>query len=230
MALATDGPDHGPRWPNAQNGYHAPITNPLRLTQISVTFSEIFEKAPGASRSAASPFTRCRGSRSSPHPVQEPATPFGHLQTRRAGAARLVRRAPSTSPSTSRCPASATAPATPRSIDRGARRGSPRPPAHQSVAHSGAIILLDDAGWIEAFLSWGLNLEAAGRMWRMPDAIRFYDDLGGLAGPLRVPNLRGHIRVTNLVKWEMDATNPMVISRSVNSPQHPHRRAVSARW
>ena len=60
-------------------------------------------------------------------------------------------------------------------------------------AHYGAIILLDEEGRIEDFLSSGLNAEEAGLMWNMPDAMRFFDYLGGIEVPLRVPDLLGHI-------------------------------------
>ena len=65
-------------------------------------------------------------------------------------------------------------------------------------ARYGAIILLDEAGRIEDFLSSGLNAEEAGLMWSMPDAMRFFDYLGGIEAPLRVPDLLGHIREQGL--------------------------------
>ena len=65
-------------------------------------------------------------------------------------------------------------------------------------ARYGAIILLDEAGQIDDFLSSGLNAEEAGLMWDMPDAMRFFDYLGGIEEPLRVPDLLGHIREQGL--------------------------------
>ncbi len=65
-------------------------------------------------------------------------------------------------------------------------------------ASYGAIILLDESGQIEDFLSSGLDAEEAGLMWDMPDAMRFFDYLGGMDAPLRVPDLLGHIREQGL--------------------------------
>ena len=65
-------------------------------------------------------------------------------------------------------------------------------------ASYGAIILLDEAGQIEDFLSSGLSLEEAGRMWDMTDAMRFFEYLGGIEEPLRVPDLLAHIREQGL--------------------------------
>ena len=65
-------------------------------------------------------------------------------------------------------------------------------------ASYGAIILLDESGQIEDFLSSGLSPEEAGLMWDMPDAMRFFDYLGGMDAPLRVPDLLGHIREQGL--------------------------------
>ena len=65
-------------------------------------------------------------------------------------------------------------------------------------ARYGAIILLDESGQIEDFLSSGLSPEEARRMWDMPDAMRFFDHLGGMTGPLRIPDLLGHIREQGL--------------------------------
>ncbi len=61
-------------------------------------------------------------------------------------------------------------------------------------ASFGAIILLDESGQIEDLLSSGLDAEEAGLMWDMPDAMRFFNYLGGMGAPLQVPDLLGHIR------------------------------------
>ncbi|MYC05632.1 MAG: response regulator [Chloroflexi bacterium] len=62
----------------------------------------------------------------------------------------------------------------------------------------GAIVLLDDTGMIEDFLSSGLSVEEANGMWSMPDAIRFLDYLGRIEDPLRVPDFICHLREQGL--------------------------------
>ena len=60
-------------------------------------------------------------------------------------------------------------------------------------ASYGAFVLLDDSGEIEDFLSSGLTAEEAQRMWSLADGIRFFELLSRTEGPLRLPDLLGHI-------------------------------------
>ena len=57
-------------------------------------------------------------------------------------------------------------------------------------ARYGVIILLDDSGGIRDFLSSGMTAEEAGQLWDLPDGMRIFQYLGGISGPLRVPDLR----------------------------------------
>ena len=65
-------------------------------------------------------------------------------------------------------------------------------------AHYGVITLLDEAGRAEDFLASGMTSEEAEGMWRVPDGLRFFEYLSGLAGPLRVESLTGHLRSQGL--------------------------------
>ena len=60
-------------------------------------------------------------------------------------------------------------------------------------ARYGAIILLDDAGQAEAVLASGLTLGETERLWKVPDAAWFFERLGRIPGPLRVPDLPGYL-------------------------------------
>lgn len=62
----------------------------------------------------------------------------------------------------------------------------------------GAIVLLDDTGMIEDFLSSGLSVEEANGMWSMPDTMRFLDYLGRIEDPLGVPDFMCHLREQGL--------------------------------
>ena len=65
-------------------------------------------------------------------------------------------------------------------------------------ARYGVITLVDEDGRVEDFLTSGLDADQAQRLAEMPDAISFYEYLGGITGPLRVPDLPGHMRELGL--------------------------------
>ncbi len=65
-------------------------------------------------------------------------------------------------------------------------------------ASYGALVLLDDSGTIEDFLSSGLTAEQAQQMWALPDGMQFFEYLGRTEEPLRLPDLLGHIRSQGL--------------------------------
>ena len=67
-----------------------------------------------------------------------------------------------------------------------------------TAARYGVITLLDDAGQLQDFLSSGMTGEEAGRLWDLPDGMRLFEYLGGISGPLRLPDLLGHIRSMGL--------------------------------
>ena len=60
-------------------------------------------------------------------------------------------------------------------------------------ARYGAIILLDDGARAENVLSSGLTPEEAERLWKVPDATWFFERLGSIPGPLRLPDLMGYL-------------------------------------
>ncbi len=65
-------------------------------------------------------------------------------------------------------------------------------------AHYGVITLLDDTGRAADFLASGMTAEEAEGIWSVPNGLRFFEYLGGLAGPLRVESLTGHLRSQGL--------------------------------
>ena len=65
-------------------------------------------------------------------------------------------------------------------------------------ARYGVIILLDDAGQPEGFLASGLTPEEAERLWNVPQAAWFFEHLGRIPAPLRVPDLLAQLRAQGL--------------------------------
>ena len=65
-------------------------------------------------------------------------------------------------------------------------------------ASYGAFVLMDDSGEIEDFLSSGLTEEQSQMMWSLTDGIRFFELLSRTEGPLRLPDLLGHVRSQGL--------------------------------
>ncbi|MDE2842976.1 MAG: response regulator [Chloroflexota bacterium] len=60
-------------------------------------------------------------------------------------------------------------------------------------ARYGVIVLHDGAGVAAEFLSSGMTAEETGRLWTAPGWAQHFQYLAGLAGPLRVPDLPGHL-------------------------------------
>ena len=75
-------------------------------------------------------------------------------------------------------------------------------------ARYGAIILLDEEGQAEDVLSSGLTPEEAERLWKVPDAAWFFEHLGRIPEPLRLPDLPG---------YSMPRTNSIAVSRAHSS-------------
>ena len=67
-------------------------------------------------------------------------------------------------------------------------------------ARYGAIILLDDSGQAEDVLSSGLTPEEAERLWKVPEAAWFFEHLGQIPGPLRLPDLPGYLASQGLAE------------------------------
>ena len=60
-------------------------------------------------------------------------------------------------------------------------------------ARYGVIVLHDDTGAAEEFLSSGMTPEETQRLWQIPDWPRHFQYLAALPGPLRIPDLLGHL-------------------------------------
>ena len=67
-----------------------------------------------------------------------------------------------------------------------------------TAARYGVITLLDDSGGVQDFLSSGMTGEEASQLWDLPDGLRLFEYLGSISGPLRLPDLLGHIRSMGL--------------------------------
>ena len=65
-------------------------------------------------------------------------------------------------------------------------------------ADYGVLTLLDDAGLVPDFLASGMTADEAQEIWSVPEGLRFFEYLGGIAAPLRVEDLRGHLRSQGL--------------------------------
>ena len=78
-------------------------------------------------------------------------------------------------------------------------------------ASYGAFVLLDDSGGIEDFLASGLTAEEAQGMWDLPDGLRIFELLSRPEGPLRLPDMLGHIRSQGLP----DLQPPVEVGRSL---------------
>ena len=65
-------------------------------------------------------------------------------------------------------------------------------------ARYGVIVLHDGAGASEEFLSSGMTPEETERLWTAPDWPQHFRYLAALPGPLRVPDLLGHLRSLGL--------------------------------
>ena len=68
-------------------------------------------------------------------------------------------------------------------------------------ARYGVITLLDDAGWVQDFLSSGMTPEEARRIWDTPHGIRIFEYLSSLSEPLRVPDILGSLRSLGLPEF-----------------------------
>ena len=60
------------------------------------------------------------------------------------------------------------------------------------------MTLLDDSGKVQDFLSSGMTFAEAGRLWDLPEGWLLFEYLGSISGPLRIPDLLGHIRSLGL--------------------------------
>jgi len=61
-------------------------------------------------------------------------------------------------------------------------------------ARYGVMTLLDDAGWVQDFLSSGLTAQESEQLWLMPEGLRIFQALTSISEPVRVPDLAEHMR------------------------------------
>ena len=61
-------------------------------------------------------------------------------------------------------------------------------------ARYGVITTIDEAGQPQEFVTSGLTVDEQQQMMEWPDAIRFFEHLRDLPGPLRVPDLQAYVR------------------------------------
>ena len=68
-------------------------------------------------------------------------------------------------------------------------------------ARYGVLVLHDDGGQVQEYLSSGMTYEEAGQLWVMPERWRLYEYLGNISQPLRVPDMVEHIRSAGLPEF-----------------------------
>ena len=81
-------------------------------------------------------------------------------------------------------------------------------------ASFGVIALMDHAGLSREFLSSGMTAEESRQLWETPDGMRFFHYLNGIAEPLRIRDLLGHVREAGLP----DLRVPMQVSAFLMTP------------
>ncbi|MDE2861755.1 MAG: response regulator [Chloroflexota bacterium] len=79
-------------------------------------------------------------------------------------------------------------------------------------ARYGVIALHAHAGAAEDFLSSGMTVDEAQELWTLPGWPDHFEYLGGILGPLRVPDLLGHIRSLGLP----ELVPPVAVSDTVS--------------
>ena len=65
----------------------------------------------------------------------------------------------------------------------------------------GAITVFDEAGQTTDFIVSGLTGEEHRGLWDMPEGLGFFEYLSGLAEPLRVSDIDGHLRALNMPEF-----------------------------
>ena len=65
------------------------------------------------------------------------------------------------------------------------------------------MILLDDDGRVQDFLSSGLTTEEDERLWLMPEGLRVLEFLTGISKPLRIPNVVEYVRALGFTEFSI---------------------------
>ncbi len=72
-----------------------------------------------------------------------------------------------------------------------------------TAARCGVMILLDDDGQVQDFLSSGLTTEEDERLWLMPEGLRVLGYLTGISEPLRIPNVVEYVRTLGFTEFSI---------------------------
>ena len=72
-------------------------------------------------------------------------------------------------------------------------------------ARYGVMVLFDDTLQIQDFMASGMSLEEAGMLWNVADGLRFFEHIGGLAGPVRHPDFHRYARELDLPELNFPA-------------------------
>ena len=83
-------------------------------------------------------------------------------------------------------------------------------------ARYGVITTIDDAGQPQDFVTSGLSADEEQQMMEWPHAMRFFEHLRDLAGPLRVPDLQAYLR-------SLGYTPVLVLSKTLQATPMRHR-------
>ena len=70
-------------------------------------------------------------------------------------------------------------------------------------ARYGIMVLLDETGQVQDFLSSGMTSEEADQIWSLPDRWQLFSHLSSLSEPLRIPDLLGHARSVGLSEFSI---------------------------
>ena len=70
-------------------------------------------------------------------------------------------------------------------------------------ARYGVMILFDEAGEVQDFLSSGMTVEEAEQVWLLPERWHLVEYLSGLSGPLRIPDLLGQARSMGMTEFSV---------------------------
>ena len=91
-------------------------------------------------------------------------------------------------------------------------------------ARYGVITLVDNAGEAESVLSSGMTEEEASALWELPGGLKYFEYLGILSEPLRVPDLLGHIGSLGLPELTLPVEVSPVVSFLASPVFHGEER------
>ena len=74
---------------------------------------------------------------------------------------------------------------------------------HLTAARYGVMTLLDEGGQVQDFLSSGITAEEDERLWLTPDPYQIFESLTEVAEPLRVADVKEHVRSLGFPEFEV---------------------------